>query len=99
MGGENDTVAEYLNSTLSLRARRVWQSSRGRYVGCRDDAGGCPMVPLECRVAALLTMAGRQAGTRETKCRKLNGYLLPMAAATRLGFVAQFPTQVIVTLP
>ncbi len=37
---------------------RAWQSSRDRGVGCRDDAVGCPTLPLDCRVAALLAMTG-----------------------------------------
>jgi hypothetical protein len=96
MGGENDTVAEYLNSTLSLRARRVWQSSRGRYVGCRDDAGGCPMVPLECRVAALLTMAGREGHGKRSA---VNSMATCCRSHRPASGASQFPTQVIVTLP
>ncbi|MDA1046987.1 MAG: hypothetical protein O3A82_08690, partial [Verrucomicrobia bacterium] len=45
---------------LSLRGRSrrelTWQSSLKRHVGCRGDAVGCPMVPLDCRVATLLAM-------------------------------------------
>jgi hypothetical protein len=53
---------------LSLRGRSrrelTWQSSLKRHVGCRGDAVGCPMVPLDCRVAALLAMTTVGSGGR-----------------------------------
>jgi len=53
---------------LSLRGRSrrelTWQSSLRRYAGCRGDAVGCRMVPLDCRVAALLAMTTGGSGGR-----------------------------------
>ena len=36
---------------------RAWQSSRGRYVGCRGDAGVAERGRLDCRVGALPLLA------------------------------------------
>ena len=37
---------------------RLWQSSLRHCVGCRGDAVSCPVMRLDCRVAALLAMTG-----------------------------------------
>ncbi|MDA0724928.1 MAG: hypothetical protein O3B25_11775 [Verrucomicrobia bacterium] len=61
--------------SLRGRSRRelTWQSSLGRYVGCPDDAMGCLMVPLDCRVrtVSFLAMTGcggdEQCGSRSAE--------------------------------
>jgi hypothetical protein len=56
---------------------RAWQSSLMRYAGCRDDAMGCRMVPLDCRVATLLAMTKRE--------REWAGWFVPVFGCVPQG--------------